>query len=198
VTTPSESGARARTRRAILDAAFDVFAKRPTATLSDVADAAQVGRSTLHRYFPDRAALIDALVRDGVSATEQAFNDAALDQGSPIEALRRLVPALFDIAPRMNFLFAEADAAKWKEVESEFEKIHWPVGMLIHRGRKAGVFDRSLSDDWIVRVLWYLMSAGAEAVAEGAMVKHEAISSISQILENGVRQVGHNDESGVE
>ncbi|MDQ3577436.1 MAG: TetR/AcrR family transcriptional regulator, partial [Actinomycetota bacterium] len=45
-------GARARTRRAILDAAISVLSRNPAASLAEVAEAAQVGRTTVHRYFP--------------------------------------------------------------------------------------------------------------------------------------------------
>ncbi|TGJ95488.1 TetR family transcriptional regulator, partial [Actinotalea fermentans ATCC 43279 = JCM 9966 = DSM 3133] len=64
VGTPPDApatGARARTRRAILDAAVSVFSSNQAASLGEVAQAAQVGRSTLHRYFPERADLMRAV-----------------------------------------------------------------------------------------------------------------------------------------
>jgi AcrR family transcriptional regulator len=36
-----------------------VLARDPTATLADIAQAAGVGRSTLHRYFADRDHVAD-------------------------------------------------------------------------------------------------------------------------------------------
>lgn len=164
----------------------DIFAKQPSASLSTVAAAADVGRSTLHRYFPDRASLLDALLDDGVAATARAFEEAAVDQGTPIEALRRLVQAQFEVAPKMNFLFAEVPDDVWAS-RQDFEAAHWPIGALLERGCRDGVFDPEISGEWIVRVLWYLMAAGSEAVAEGVMARHEAIANISRILEGGIR-----------
>ncbi|WP_159149695.1 TetR family transcriptional regulator, partial [Dietzia lutea] len=50
----TETGARARTRSAILDAAVEVLAEDRQASMADIATAAQVGRTTVHRYFPER------------------------------------------------------------------------------------------------------------------------------------------------
>ncbi|MEU1179064.1 helix-turn-helix domain-containing protein [Streptomyces sp. NPDC005820] len=49
------------TRRAILDAAITLLATDPTASLSEVAAAAGVGRTTVHRYFPERSDLLAAI-----------------------------------------------------------------------------------------------------------------------------------------
>lgn len=186
MSSPIESGTRARTRRAILDAAVVVFARNRAASLSEVADAAGVGRSTLHRYFPERTVLVDALLEDAVEATRRAFDEAALDQGTPSDALDRLVHAHYDLGPRMNFLFTELPEDSW-DGNDALEAAHWPVGALFARGQRDGVFDPDLSIEWIIRALWHLMSAGWEAVAEGAMAKHEVIGNIVGTLEFGIR-----------
>src|SRR6202044_87608 len=85
------SGVRNRTRGAILAAAASVLARDRTATLSDIAEASGVGRTTLHRYFPDRESLIEAAVKDSIQAIQQSVTDAVLDQGSPLDAMRRAV-----------------------------------------------------------------------------------------------------------
>ena len=54
------TGLRGRTRKAILDAAMSVLAENPSAPLSEIAAAAEVGRSTVHRYFAERTELIKA------------------------------------------------------------------------------------------------------------------------------------------
>ena len=55
------SGPRGRTRRAIIDAAISVLAANPAAPLGDIAEAAGVGRSTLHRHFSERGDLMRAV-----------------------------------------------------------------------------------------------------------------------------------------
>ncbi|WP_435061755.1 TetR/AcrR family transcriptional regulator [Amycolatopsis thermoflava] len=71
--------ARDRTRSAILSAAATLLGRDYQAKLAEIANAAGVGRTTLHRYFPDRATLIKAAVEDSVA-------DAAIDQGPALDA----------------------------------------------------------------------------------------------------------------
>jgi len=65
--------ADAAARRAlILDAADAVFGQHGvTAPLDMVVERAQVGRATLYRNFPDRAALIEALLKRAVARIER-------------------------------------------------------------------------------------------------------------------------------
>ncbi|MCX2968891.1 MULTISPECIES: TetR/AcrR family transcriptional regulator [Streptomyces] len=179
-------GTTARTRRAILDAALAVLTEDRTASLSEIARAAEVGRSTLHRYFPDRAALVSALFEDASQATARTIEEAALDRGTPAEALRRLVPALFELGPRVNFLFNETQVTDATWDTEAWEKAHWPVGALYERGRAQGYFDTGIDVDWFIRCLWYLTSAGWEAMGEGVLAKHEAVARVTRTLERGV------------
>ena len=52
---------RLSSRDAIIEAAFSVFSKNPSAALADVAERAGVGRATLHRHFASRDDLMRAL-----------------------------------------------------------------------------------------------------------------------------------------
>jgi len=107
VTRSAESGTRARTRQAIIAAAASVFAEHPSASLSDIAAAADVARSTLHRYFADRAELINALADHAIERGDAAVADAAVDDGPAEDALRRLARSYFDLGPLMTFLLQE-------------------------------------------------------------------------------------------
>ena len=66
------SGVKNRTRQAIIDAAIDLLAANPACSLGDIAAAAQVGRTTLHRYFAERADLLAAVGAEGGERLERA------------------------------------------------------------------------------------------------------------------------------
>ena len=83
----AESATRARTREAIIHAAVTVLVHRPEASLAEIALAAQVSRSTLHRHFADRAELERAAVAHSVEAIVRATVDAEPGQGEPLAAL---------------------------------------------------------------------------------------------------------------
>lgn len=89
-----------RNRRRILDAATQVFAaKGPTATLSDVAQAAGVGIGTIYRKFPDKSALLDALFDDKIGAVMRIVTDAA-ELTHPGEAFRAYLNGIIEVHAR--------------------------------------------------------------------------------------------------
>ncbi|WP_371517841.1 TetR family transcriptional regulator [Kitasatospora sp. NBC_01300] len=87
-----------RSRRRILDAACEVFLERgPDAPLDAVVRRAGVGPATLYRRFPDREALVRALVTDLLARLAEAAEQARRDETDPYRALRRFVHAAADL-----------------------------------------------------------------------------------------------------
>ncbi|MEV7924767.1 helix-turn-helix domain-containing protein [Kitasatospora sp. NPDC088779] len=87
-----------RSRRRILDAACEVFLERgPDAPLDAVVRRAGVGPATLYRRFPDREALVRALVTDLLARLAEAAERARRDETDPYRALRRFVHAAADL-----------------------------------------------------------------------------------------------------
>lgn len=180
-----DSPARHRTRRAILAAAAGVLARDRTATLTDIAEAAEVGRSTLHRYFPDREELVRAVVADSFQVLAGSVHRAALDQGTPADALRRLVAAMMDTGDRLRFLFGEPRALDGFDARAVPDTAP-AVLNLIARGQAVGVLDPRVSPGWVRHVLWALVHTGCEEVASGRMHRHGATAAVIHTLENGV------------
>ncbi|PBB88347.1 TetR/AcrR family transcriptional regulator [Mesorhizobium sp. WSM3876] len=65
-TPMAEKGPRARTRRLMLETATKLMQSGATPSVSEVAEAAQVSRATAYRYFPSQAALVQAVVDEGL------------------------------------------------------------------------------------------------------------------------------------
>ncbi|MBB5889473.1 TetR/AcrR family transcriptional regulator [Kutzneria kofuensis] len=178
---PADTGARSRTRRAILDAAATVLARHRGATLADIAEAAEVGRTTLHRYFPDREALLTAVVEDSWRTIEDATRDAAIDDGPPAEAMRRLVSAMVDAGDRLLFLFGDPRRSDDHPVPPQD-----PILDLIRRGQADGAFDPGVSAEWIRTVVWGLVYAGCEAAGDGLLPRHGVTETVIRTLQNGI------------
>lgn len=89
-----------RNRRRVLDAARQVFAERgATATLADVAQAAGVGVGTIYRKFPDKDAVLDALLADKIDTVMRIATDAA-ELTDPGEAFRTYLSGMIEVHAR--------------------------------------------------------------------------------------------------
>jgi AcrR family transcriptional regulator len=181
------SGARGRTRRAILAAAASVLARDRGATLADIARAADVGRSTLHRHFADREELVDATIEDSLAALGRSVEDAALDQGPPLEAMRRLVAAMAGVGDRLLFLFGDPRVLEGRAEPAPADR---PVIELIERGQAEGVFDPEVGPGWIEHVLWALVYTAAEEANAGRLPRHGVTATVIRTFEHGVRDRG--------
>jgi AcrR family transcriptional regulator len=101
MTTAVRASLRADARRnhhRILDAARDVFVERgPDAPLEEIARRARVGIGTLYRRFPDRGALMEAVVMAALTATAEAAQRAIDEEDDPLRALIGYMHAVLDL-----------------------------------------------------------------------------------------------------
>jgi AcrR family transcriptional regulator len=87
-----------RNQAQLLAAARDVFVERgPGVSLDEVARRAGVGIATLYRRFPDRAALLQAVVLDALEQTRRIAEDALAEEADPFDALTRYLHAALDV-----------------------------------------------------------------------------------------------------
>ncbi|WP_283136619.1 TetR/AcrR family transcriptional regulator [Rhizohabitans arisaemae] len=184
----AETRTRARTRRAILDAAVVVLGQDPAASLGDVAAAAGVGRTTIHRYFPERTDLISALGHDVLEKIENATARARPGEGAAQDALKRLCQEYFELGSGLMLLFNEPNLGMgevWEE-ESDSDRT---VVELIRRGQAEGTIDPALNAEWLQMTLWALLYAAWQHCnawqrpPEGGVPKHEALSLCLRTLE---------------
>ena len=186
VPVPSKTSVRSRTRGAILAAAASVLARDRAATLPDIAEAAGVGRTTLHRYFPDRESLIEAAVEDSIQAIYQSVAEAALHQGPSMDAMRRAVAAMVAVGDRLMFVFGDPRLLQGYRAPDGVVPPSDPVLDLIERGQAEGAFDPEVSASWIQHVLWVLVYRGCEDADSGELSRHGITATVIRTLENGI------------
>ncbi|MBS9533606.1 TetR/AcrR family transcriptional regulator [Mycobacterium sp. M1] len=178
------SGPQLRTRTAILDAAVTVLARDRTATLPEIAAAADVARSTVHRYFADRDRLIYETMVDSIRIIKDCIATAATDDGPAIDAMRRLVTTIAPEGDRVVFLFS--DPSVFRDVPADQQPDYGPVTELIVRGQREGAFDPELSADWIRTALFGILIKACREAARGTLPRHSIVPSIIRIFERGV------------
>ncbi|WP_240662613.1 TetR family transcriptional regulator [Streptomyces sp. WAC 06738] len=185
-TAVSSTGARARTRRAILDAGIAVLAKNPTASLADVAAAAGVGRTTVHRYFAERSDLVAAIGADVLDKIAAATDRARPDDGPALTALERVCQEYFELGDSLAIAFDDSLAGTWNwdgwDEETEADRA---LAGLVDRGREEGTLDGRLDTDWIVQLLWSLLYVAWQR-KRGGDTTHNALSLCLYTLRKSV------------
>jgi TetR/AcrR family transcriptional regulator, repressor for lfrA len=183
---PFRSSTGERTRRAILDAAIATLSRDAATSLGAVARAAGVGRTTLHRYFPDRAALIRALADEASVATQSAFAASALGTGSATEALTRLVHELIALGDRFVFLLREPTLADDPDIAAGEREATETIKSLITRGQASGEFTPKLPAAWIAEAIGALVYGGWLAVEGGTVPRAYAGPLAIRTLLHGI------------
>lgn len=163
-----------RTRNAILMAAAAVLSQNPAASLSEIADAAGVARSTLHRYFSERNDLIERLRIYSEEEIARATEQARLDQGVAVDALVRLCYEYFDRWNVLTWRYLDTQRPEDEQCGEE-DDLTPSLSDLIERGYADGTIDPGLPNGWIQQMLWALLYTGWEYINNGGASRHETL-----------------------
>lgn len=179
------SSIRPPTRDAIIEAAFAVLSKNPSAALSDVAARAGVGRATLHRHFASRDDLVRALALQANQEMDDAVDTACAPAKSYSEAVRLALQALIPLGDRHGFLALElfADDA---DMQAEFARQSRETADLMDAAKREGLFDKAVPTSWIVQAFDHLIYAGWESVSAGETTPDQAADLAWRTLTNGL------------
>ena len=125
-----------RVTAAILDGAARVFVvSGEQASMNQVAEAAGVARATVYRYFPNREALLDELIRVALDEVDRRLAAARIDEVLPEEGIRRLVRALVEIGDPFVVLARERERSDPAHYE---RRLIVPMRRLFERAQRIG------------------------------------------------------------
>ena len=154
-----------RNRQQLMTAAVELFAERGVdVPLDEVARRAGVSIGTLYNHFPNRGALLDAVLPDWAAEVDR-LAEAALADPDPWRGFAGFMDGLFDIQARnapMNDAIARTPVGP-VDVASECGRTGGVLESVVNRARAAGV----LRPDF---------GAGDLATMIGAMSKVIALS----------------------
>ena len=163
VTSPKRADAR-RNIEAIIEAATNLLAVDPDASVQDIAKAAGVGRVTLYGHFDSRTALINEVATRAIAQTEEALRDIDLD-GDPRDAMARLIDATWLLTHRFGgVVVAAGQALPPEELRRAHEEPAARARALLERGRAEGRFRTDLPVEWQITTIQAVLHAASGAV----------------------------------
>ncbi|MEO6531081.1 MAG: TetR/AcrR family transcriptional regulator [Specibacter sp.] len=167
-----------RNRAAIIDAALACLATNARASMTEIAQAAGVGRVTLYGHFSSRRELLDAAAAQTMRVAEDRLAPLKLD-GDPRAALDTLVRSSWRIVDDFHGLIAAAeDELGSEQIRAHHEATMHRVQRLIERGQQTGAFRTDLSPGWLTSCYFSLLHGTAAEIRAGRMTESEAEESL--------------------
>ncbi|MEU3465080.1 TetR/AcrR family transcriptional regulator [Streptomyces sp. NPDC006733] len=173
-------------RDQVLRDAAALLSRRATASMDEIAKAAGISRATLHRHFPGRDALVRALGLLGIAQMDERLDAARIEEGDPVEAVRRLIDEAIPVAGFLAFLYGENQLYDLPEVNEGWEQVGERVSALFRRGQEQGLFRYDLTPDWLGEALYALIAASAWCVQDGRMARNDSARMVRELLLGGM------------
>lgn len=180
-----ESPTRARTRAAILDAALQILPTDPSASLAQIATAAGVGRSTLHRYYPDRDSLLFDAAREVGRRALHAIRAAQEQATDFLTVLTRATDMLLELGPMTSFITSNPVIGANEELVQELYEVE-QQGFEELFATSDAKLKAPMTPQWAGSFYNSLLYAGDEALMHNRATRAEVIDFIMAAMTNGI------------
>ena len=176
-----------RTVRTILEAAERVLARDPAATMEEIAAAAGVARTTVHRRFITREALIASLAAWASRQLEAAVDEARPDTAPPLVALYQATANVLRVKTSWGFAMDTA-LATGEEVEEIQRRMLDTCDRLFRRLRDNGALRADVDPIWARRVYYALIHEACQDVVAESDPDIDTLAT--QLVDTLLRGVG--------
>ncbi|WP_418955219.1 TetR/AcrR family transcriptional regulator [Streptomyces tritici] len=155
-----------RSVRVILEAAERVLAEEPGASMEQIAAAAGVARTTIHRRFANRQALVDALASSAARQLAEAVDDGRPDTAPPLVAMHRITANVLQVKSAWTFAL-ELPADPDSEAARLHEDIDRRCIAVLKRAQDEKLIDEAADLDWVRRVYYALLGESLHGDTDG-------------------------------
>ncbi|MEV6138260.1 TetR/AcrR family transcriptional regulator [Nocardia sp. NPDC051990] len=146
-----------RTVHSILAAAERVLSGDPTATMEQIAEAAGVARTTVHRRFATREALIDALTRWVTEQFAAAVDGAVSETAPPLVVLYRVTADVLRVKIGWGFAMTRAAGSADPEIARVYADVLEKCDRLFRRAQATGLLRSDVDIKWARRCYYALI-----------------------------------------
>ena len=148
--------------------------------MQDVAEAAGVHRATVHRHFPSRDDLLEALRRQSLDQLQDLLADEALageDAGAALEHLTAGALCLGDRTRTWRILPAYDDAS-----DARASRLRGPLLVLMQRAQGAGAVRPDVPAELLISAWGGLVMATLPLIARGELTVESGASHVRRML----------------
>jgi AcrR family transcriptional regulator len=177
----------------VLAAAQRTLNVDPSASMSDIAEAAGVSRATVHRHFANREALLVELGTRSLDQWEGRMDAGDLETVAATgdaDQLRRLIEELVcgyvEDADTFGFALTDHVILANAELVARTERLAERETGLFVAAQAAGLLSPTLPARWFGHAVYGLLVAGREAVRLGDVAPRDAADLVLGSLLHGI------------
>ena len=148
---------------ALLARAAEVLTDDHGASLSEVSAALGISRATLHRQFPGRAELVEAIVGHTVNEVDTVLD--GLSRTDDPRLLDRLVEQLLPLAQRYGFLALHPEVV----ADERVQRIERRLLELFESQQRSGALRADVVAEWHLEVLVALLLSAVRLGNDGLL-----------------------------
>lgn len=173
-----------RNRAALLDAAAEVLAEAPQASLAEVATRAGLGRATLYRHFDSRSALQAAIREEALARAAATLAAADLSDCDTREGIRRAADALVPLGMRFRILLTDGSDTDAEFLAARNQTLA-PLWSVLARGVETGELPRAANIGWLGMVLAAVLMTAVRAADAGVIDPGDAGALVADTFMDG-------------
>lgn len=158
-----------KTQRNILNAAFEVLAQDFSAPLEKIADTAGVTRATLHRYYNNREALMEATGLELYRLTKAIIEEATAAYDTPHQQLQAVIMKSAEMGEHFHFLMHAVEHDDHEQHYPKFQEVEQQLTAVIEAVRQEGLIREDVPTPWMIHLYYGIMSASWRALSEGGV-----------------------------